>query len=93
MAISSIEAQEVEYVPSSKGRKCQYLGPWAMNQKTKDTLLSQTLKGEKKKRKCPYFFYLWPRSRDMAISSLEAQEVEYVPSSKGENANILAPGL
>ena len=28
----------------------------------------------------------------MAISSSEAQEVEYVPSSRGENANILAPG-
>ena len=28
----------------------------------------------------------------MVISSLEAQEVEYVPSSKGENANIVAPG-
>ena len=32
-----------------KGRKCQYLGPWAINKKTKDTLLSQTLKVEEKK--------------------------------------------
>ena len=32
-----------------KGRKCQYLGPWAINKKTKDTLLSQTLKVENKK--------------------------------------------
>ena len=29
-------------------------------------------------------FYLRPRSRDMAILSIEAQEVEYVLSSKGE---------
>ena len=28
----------------------------------------------------------------MAISSFETQEVEYVSSSKEENANILAPG-
>ena len=44
------------------------------------------------KRKCPYFIDLWPRRPDVAISSCEAQEVEYVPSSRGENANILAPG-
>ena len=28
------------------------------------------------------FFDLWPRSQDTAISTLEAQEVKYVPSSK-----------
>ena len=28
----------------------------------------------------------------MAVLSIEAQEVKYVPSSRGENANILAPG-
>ena len=28
----------------------------------------------------------------MAILSIEAQEVRYVPSPRGENANILAPG-
>ena len=27
--------------------KCQYLGPWAINEKTKDTLLSQTNKKSK----------------------------------------------
>ena len=48
----------VEYVPLSKGenanildpwRKCQYLGPMAMNKKTKDSLFSLTLKVEEKK--------------------------------------------
>ena len=29
--------------------KGQYLGPWAINEKTKDTFLSQTLKVEEKK--------------------------------------------
>ena len=28
----------------------------------------------------------------MAISSFEAQEVDYVPLTRRENANILAPG-
>ena len=32
-----------------KGKKCQYLGPWAMNKKNKDTLLSQTLNVKEKK--------------------------------------------
>ena len=32
-----------------KGRKFQYLGSWATNHKTKDTLLSQTLKVKEKK--------------------------------------------
>ena len=32
-----------------KWAKCQYLGPLAINEKTKDTLLSQTLKVEEKK--------------------------------------------
>ena len=31
------------------GRNCQYLDSWATNQKSKDTLLSQTLKVEEKK--------------------------------------------
>ena len=50
MAISSFEGQEVKYVRTVfKGSKGQYLGPWAMNKKTKDTLLSQTLKVEENK--------------------------------------------
>ena len=73
-----------------KGRNCQYPGPSAINDKNKDTLLSQTLKVEEKK--VSLFFYLWPRSLDMAISSFKGQEVKYVPSSRGVNANILAPG-
>ena len=55
--------------------------PLAMNIKTKDTLLSQTLK-LREKNVASFFFDLWPRSQDTAISTLEAQEVEYVPSSK-----------
>ena len=70
MAISSFEAWEVEYFPSSKLR---------------DTLLSQTLKVEEKKVSL-FFYYLWPRSRDMAISSFEGSEVKYVKSSKDEMA-------
>ena len=70
MAISSFEGQEVKYVGTIfKGSKGQYLGPWATNHKTKDTLLPQTFKVEEKKS--PYFFDFWPRSRDMAISSFD----------------------
>ena len=39
-----------------KGRKCQYLRPWANNKKTKDTLLSQTLKVEEKKVSLVFLF-------------------------------------
>ena len=39
-----------------KGRKCQYLGPWAINKKTNDTLLSQTLKVEEKKVSLIFWF-------------------------------------
>ena len=49
MAISSFEPPLSEIRIIVKGRKCQYLCPWAINKKTKDTLLSQTLKVEKKK--------------------------------------------
>ena len=45
MAIPSFEVIHT----TVKGRKCQYLGPWAMNPKTKDTMLSQSLKVEGKK--------------------------------------------
>ena len=71
-------------------RKWSYLSSWATNHKTKDTLLSETLKVEEKN--VSLFFYLWARSRDMAISSFEGQEVKYVPSSREVKANILAPG-
>ena len=46
-----------------RGRNCQYLGPWAINDKNKDTLLSQTLKVEEKK---VHLFFLF-----------EAQEPRY----------------
>ena len=41
-----------------QGRNWQYLGSWATNKKSKDTLLSQTLKNEEKKVAL-VFFYLW----------------------------------
>ena len=50
MAILYIEAQDVEYVSSSKGENANILAPGPWIKKTKDTLFSQTLKvGEKKK--------------------------------------------
>ena len=45
MSISLFEAWGVRF----RGRNCQYLGSWAKNKKSKDTLLSQTLKVEGKK--------------------------------------------
>ena len=41
---------ELQYI------KWQYLGPWAMNKKTKDTLLSQTLKVEENKVSLFFWF-------------------------------------
>ena len=58
-------------------------------------LLSQTLKVEE--NKVSLVFQIVAQglrySLEMAILYIEAPEVDYVPSSKGENANILAPGL
>ena len=90
MAISSFEGQEVKYVPSSREVKANILapGPWIKKLRTLCFLKPLKLK----KRKCLYFFDPWPRSQDIAISSLEAREVEYVASSRGEDANISAPG-
>ena len=39
-----------------QGKKGQYLGPWAINWKNKDTLLSQTLKVEEKKVSLVFLF-------------------------------------
>ena len=66
-----------------KGSKGQYLGPWTSNHKTKDTLISQTLKvGEKKG---PLFFCFaasFPRyGRFMK---------KHVPGTKSENGHISA---
>ena len=47
MTISSFDAQVVQAIV--RERNCQYLGSWAKKQKSKDTLLSQTLKVEEKK--------------------------------------------
>ena len=49
MTVSSFEAIDT-------GRNCQYLGSWAKNQKSKDTLLSPTLKVEEKK--VSLFFFI-----------------------------------
>ena len=54
MAISSFQAQS-GVCTIVKGRKYQYLGPWAMNRKTKDTLISQTLKFEENKVSLVFF--------------------------------------
>ena len=57
-------------------------------------LLSQTLKVEENKVSLVFQIFAQElrKSREMAILYIDAQEVEYVPLSKGENANILAPG-
>ena len=39
-----------------RGRKCKYLGPMAINQKTKKTLPSQTLKVEEMKVPLVFLF-------------------------------------
>ena len=61
-----------------------------MNQKTKGTLLSQTFKVEEKKVSL-LFFNFWPRSRNMAIASVEPQEEEDTAIVPGKKANISAP--
>ena len=43
-------------------RNCQYLGSWTTNRKSKDTMLSQTLKVEEKKVTI-FFLYLTQESR------------------------------
>ena len=49
-------------------REWPYLSSWAMNQKTKVTLLSQTLKVEE--NKVPVFFFIFgPGAEILAISS------------------------
>ena len=50
MAISSLEAQEVDYVPLSRGESAKYLGPLANSlRKVRKIFLSQTLTVEEKK--------------------------------------------
>ena len=65
-----------EYVRSSRGENANILasGPQITKLRTLYFLKLKKLK----KRKCPYFFYLRSRGRDMAILFIEAQEVKYV---------------
>ena len=72
------------------GRNCQYLGSWATNQKSKDTLLSQTLKVEEKKVSLVFLFVAQePRYGHFIFWSLGSKVRDIV---KWENPNILAPG-
>ena len=52
-----------------QGKKGQYLGPWAINWKNKDTLLSQTLKVEEKKVSL-VFLICGPGAEILAFSHL-----------------------
>ena len=63
MAITTFELQE-KYLPSS-WEKGQYLGPWTLYYKNKNTLLSQTLKVAKKESVISFFICdpgaeIWP---------------------------------
>ena len=73
-----------------KGRNCQYPGPSAINDKNKDTLLSQTLTVEEKK--VSLYFYLWPRGQDIGIFFLWRWYVLYFLSFKRWNGHISVPG-
>ena len=61
-----------------KLRKWVFLSPRAKYAKTKGTLLSSTLKVDRKK--CLYFFDLWPRGRDIAIFFRPLVQQYFVPS-------------
>ena len=72
-----------------KGRKCQYLGPWAINKKTKDTLLSQTLKVEKKKVSLSFWFVAQELKYGHFIFWTLGGGVRYIIT--GKKANMSAP--
>ena len=72
-----------------KGRKCQYLGPWAINKKTKDTLLSQTLKVEKKKVSLFFWFVAQEPKYGHFIFWTLGGGVRYIVT--GKKANMSAP--
>ena len=80
MVISSFEAQGVRFDLSSKEEIANISAPGPQIKKVKTIDFLKLLK--LKKRKCSQFFYLWPRSRDIAIASFEPQEEEYVPLSR-----------
>ena len=69
-----------------KGRRCPYLGPLAMNKKTKETLLSQTLNVEEKK--VSLFFRIMAKDPRYGHFLFLSQEVEDIPSSRRENSDI-----
>ena len=68
MAIASFEPQEEEYMPCH-GNKGQYLGPWVINEKNKDTLLSPTFKVKEKKVSL-FFFICGPGAEIRPFSHL-----------------------
>ena len=72
-----------------KGRKCQYLGPWAINKKTKDTLLSQTLKVEEKKVSLFFSFVAQEPKYGHFIFWTLGGGVRYIVT--GKKANMSAP--
>ena len=49
MNLSSFNGLDVRFELSTRGRNYHYIGSWATNKTSKDTLLSQALKCEEKK--------------------------------------------
>ena len=74
-----------------KGRKCQYLGPWAINKKTKDTLLSQTLKVEKKKVSLSFWFVAQELKYGHFIFWTLGGGVRYIVTGKKANMSAFEP--
>ena len=72
-----------------KGRKCKYLGPWAINKKTKDTLLSQTLKVEENKVFLFFSFVAQEPKYGHFIFWTLGGGVRYIVT--GKKANMLVP--
>ena len=66
--------------PELQKKKWSYLGSLALNKIPKGTYFLQLLKCER--AKSPYFCALWPRSRDMTLSSFKDRGVMFVLSSK-----------
>ena len=70
-----------------RGRKCKYLGPWTMNQKTKNTLPSQTLKVEEKKVSLVFLFVAQEPRYGHFIFGCSGSEVRTIV--KGRNCQYL----
>ena len=86
----SFEAWVVRFKLSSEEEIANISAPGPQIKKLRTLCFLQLEK--LKKRKCPYFCDLWPRSRDMMTSSFEARVVRFKLSSEEEIDNILAPG-